>query len=221
MSTFGDGGIFISYRREETASYAGRLYDRLADRFSEDQIFIDVDSIKPGGDFIQAVERALVSCSVLLAVIGPHWLAAVNEDGRRRLDNPHDLVRLELEAALKREILVIPVLVDGAALPRSIDLPESLYNLTRRQALRIAHESFRRDFEWLFHAIQQALHEQRRESSGGQEKTGTTSGRQVKLSESRASIEIEAVPPEEWTARVVEKTPHSLGITIHGFWVLV
>src|SRR5579863_7412016 len=93
----GQGGIFISYRREETASYAGRLYDLLTDRLGEGQIFMDVDSILPGVDFTEAIERAVGSCRILLAVVGRNWSAAADQEGRRRIDDPHDFVRLEIE----------------------------------------------------------------------------------------------------------------------------
>ena len=119
------GGIFVSYRRQESAHLAGRLYDRLTDRFGEGQVFIDVNAIEPGVDFAEEISRAVAACQVLLAVIGPDWLMAVDERGRRRLDNPDDLVRLEIEAALARHVRVIPILVEGAVMPGQEDLPES------------------------------------------------------------------------------------------------
>ncbi|HKX14780.1 MAG TPA: toll/interleukin-1 receptor domain-containing protein [Propionibacteriaceae bacterium] len=134
--------IFVSYRRQETNHLAGRLYDRLADRFGEDRVFMDVDSIEPGVDFSDAIQQAIGSSDVLLALIGPDWLTATDEDGRRRLDNPDDLVRLEVEAALERGIRVIPVLAEGATMPRRQDLPDSLAALVRRNAVRLSHESF-------------------------------------------------------------------------------
>jgi TIR domain len=110
--------IFISYRRQETRHLAGRLYDRLADRFGEDRIFMDVDSIEPGVDFSDAIQQAIGSSDVLLALIGPDWLTATDQDGRRRLDDPDDIVRLEVEAALECGVRVIPVLAEGATMPR-------------------------------------------------------------------------------------------------------
>src|SRR5438552_2473316 len=92
------GGIFISYRRHESRDFAGRLADRLADRFGEGQVFIDVDAIEPGVDFAEAISRAVAACQVLLAVIGPTWLTTADERGRHRLDDPDDIVRLEIEA---------------------------------------------------------------------------------------------------------------------------
>ena len=129
MTVAEDGGIFVSYRRQETSHLAGRLYDRLADRFGEGQVFIDVATIEPGVDFAEEIFRAVAACKVLLAVIGPAWLTAADERGRRRLDDPDDIVRLEIEAALSRGVRVIPILVEGAVMPTRQDLPESLAGL--------------------------------------------------------------------------------------------
>jgi TIR domain len=112
------GRIVISYRREETAYPAGWLFDRLADRFGGGQVFKDVDSIDPGDDFVEVITRAVGSCDVLLALIGGEWLTITDAHGRRRLDNPEDFVRLEIEAALERDVRVIPILVDGRGCPR-------------------------------------------------------------------------------------------------------
>jgi hypothetical protein len=151
------GGIFVSYRRQESKDFAGRLYDRLADRFGEGQVFIDVDAIGLGVDFGEEISRAVAACQVLLAVIGPTWLTTTDERGRRRLDDPDDLVRLEIEAALARGVQVIPILVEGAIMPGRDDLPESLASLARRNALFIRHESFRHDAGWLVAAIESVL----------------------------------------------------------------
>src|SRR5437016_3856291 len=123
------GGIFVSYRRDGTSHLAGRLSDRLADRFGEDQVFIDVDAIGPGVKFAEEISHAVAACKVLLAVIGPNWLTATDEQGHQRLDNPDDIVRLEIEAALARDVWIIPILVEGARMPGQQDLPESLAGL--------------------------------------------------------------------------------------------
>ena len=153
----GHGGIFISYRREETAANAGRLYDRLSDRFGEDRVFMDVDSVAYGVDFTRAVIDAVSGCDVLLALIGRDWLAITDEKGRRRLDNPDDWVRVEIETALQRDIRVVPVLVDGAVLPQVSDLPPSLRPLTRRQALELSHTGFRSEVTRLIAAVDQVI----------------------------------------------------------------
>jgi hypothetical protein len=157
MTAADGGGIFISYRRQETSHLAGRLYDRLADRFGESQVFIDLDAIEPGVDFAEEIFRAVTACQVLLAIIGPGWLIATDERGNRRLDDPDDIVRLEIEAALDREVRVIPILVEGAVMPARQDLPESLAGLARRNALLIRHESFRYDAGRLVTAIERVL----------------------------------------------------------------
>jgi TIR domain len=153
-STSGSGGIFISYRRQEADYVAGRLFDRLADRFGEQRVFMDVDSIEPGLDFGEAIDRAVSSCSVLLALIGQQWLTMTDEDGSRRLDHPDDIVRLEIQTALERDVRVVPVLVGGASMPQARDLPDSLAKLARRHAVAIHHESFRADAARLMESIE-------------------------------------------------------------------
>src|SRR5437762_2642421 len=112
------GRIFISYRRDETAYPAGWLYDRLSGHFGHGQIFKDIDSIQLGDDFVEVITTAVGSCDVLLALIGEQWLTITDEHGTARLDNPKDFVRLEIEAALTRNVRVIPILVAGARMPR-------------------------------------------------------------------------------------------------------
>lgn len=133
--------IFISYRRSESAAHAGRLSDQLTARFGSQIIFIDIESIEPGRDFVEAIESGVSSCQILLAVIGQQWLTCSDESGRR-LDDPNDFVRLEIATALKRNIRVIPVLVQGAAMPRKQDLPDALAPLARRHAWEV------RDIHW-------------------------------------------------------------------------
>jgi hypothetical protein len=155
------GRIFISYRREETAYPAGWLYDRLADRFGGDQVFKDVDSIQLGDDFVEVITRAVGSCDVLLALIGDEWLTITDEHGRRRLDNRDDFVRLEIEAALTRKVRVIPILVDGARMPRGDELPDSLAKLVHRQALELSPARFDFDTSRLLKVLDWTLAEAR------------------------------------------------------------
>ena len=131
------GRIFISYRRNDSAYPAGWLFDRLAERFGKEQIFKDVDSIELGEDFVEEIGEAVGQADVLLALIGERWLNAPDEHGGRRLDDPEDFVRIEIEAALARKLRVIPILVEGAGMPREEQLPESLRPLARRQALEL------------------------------------------------------------------------------------
>src|SRR6516225_1427144 len=115
------GKIFINYRRDDSSASAGRLYDHLSARFPRNQIFIDVDNLDPGVDFVETIEQSVGACDVLIAVIGKRWLTSSEGEGSRRLDNPDDFVRLEIASALKRNIRVIPVLVDGASIPLAPD----------------------------------------------------------------------------------------------------
>jgi len=139
--------IFISYRREEAAGHAGRLSDRLIQHFGPDQIFQDIDSIPAGSDFAEEIADAVASCQVLLALIGNRWLKIKDTEGRRRLGNPKDYVRLEIEAALSRNIRVIPILIDEAKMPRADQLPSSLAELARHQALKLSPDRERFDFD--------------------------------------------------------------------------
>jgi TIR domain len=157
------GRIFMSYRREETAYPAGWLYDRLVDRFGSDQVFKDVDSIELGDDFVEVITRAVGACDVLLALIGQEWLTITDARGRRRLNNPHDFVRLEIEAALTRNVRVIPILVDGASMPDAGELPESLARLVRRQALELSPSRFAFDTGRLLKVLDRTLAEVRTE----------------------------------------------------------
>ena len=117
--------IFINYRREDSIGTAGRLRDRLAEAFGEENLFMDVDNIPAGVDFVADLNSQVAACRVFLAVIGPNWLDAKDESGVRRLDNPDDFVTIEIAAALARDIRVIPVLVDNARMPKADKLPES------------------------------------------------------------------------------------------------
>jgi ABC-type amino acid transport substrate-binding protein len=153
------GRIFISYRREETAYPAGWLFDRLADHYGGGQVFKDVDSIELGDDFVEVITRAVGSCDVLLALIGEEWLTVTDAHGRRRLDDPDDFVRLEIEAALTRNVRVIPILVDGARMPRADELPDSLVKLVRRQALELSPARFDFDTGRLLKVLDRTLAE--------------------------------------------------------------
>src|SRR5271165_2602801 len=151
------GQIFISYRRDDASHPAGRLYDHLAQKYPRSRIFMDIDNLDPGEDFAEAIEKSVGSCDILIAVIGRHWLDASDPDGNRRLDNPDDFVRLEISTALKRSIRVMPVLVDGAVMPRSPQLPEDLQPIVRRQAVELSHNRFATDSERIIQAVNRAF----------------------------------------------------------------
>lgn len=147
-------GIFISYRREDAAGHAGRLYDRLRERFGTDAVFMDVTAIEAGTDFVQAIERAVGSCDVLLAVIGHAWLSCTDAGGRPRLEDTDDFVRLEIAAALQRQVRLIPVLIDGATMPSAEVLPDELQPLVRRQAVELRNSRWDIDVQGLIATLE-------------------------------------------------------------------
>jgi ABC-type amino acid transport substrate-binding protein len=161
------GRIFISYRRDDTDFPAGWLYERLAGHFGADQVFKDVDSIELGDDFVQVITTAVGSCDVLLAVIGDRWLTIADKQGRRRLDNTDDFVRLEIQAALEREIRVIPILIDEAKMPRAEELPDSMAGLARRQALELSPSRFDADTGRLLAVLDRTFAEVQEETLAG------------------------------------------------------
>ena len=151
------GKIFINYRRDDSISTAGRLHDRLAQTFGRNNLFMDVDHIPAGVDFVEYLHGQVAACRVFLAVIGPNWLDAKDDSGRRRFDNPDDFVTIEIAAALARNIRVIPVLVDGARTPKADKLPDSVKPLVRRNAVEVRNAHFGRDAEALANKVREAL----------------------------------------------------------------
>lgn len=151
--------IFIGYRRDDTADVAGRIYDAMALRFGKGRVFKDVDNIGPGVDFGDYIKSVLPKCRVALMLIGPHWLESKDEDGNRRLDDEHDWVRIEIETALSTpDVLTVPVLVNGARMPRAADVPESLRPLLRRNAAIIRRDpDFHDDVERLATALRASV----------------------------------------------------------------
>jgi TIR domain-containing protein len=147
-------GIFISYRREDSAAYAGRLCDRLSARFGAEQVFMDVDDIPPGADFLAHIDAKVASCDAMVVVIGKNWLAARNAQGQLRLSDPDDFVGLEVSMALQRGVFVIPVLVGGAQMPKGNELRADLKALATRNALTIDDRNFQRDADALIVAIE-------------------------------------------------------------------
>jgi hypothetical protein len=147
------GKIFINYRRADSSGTAGRLHDRLAQAFGRKNLFMDVDQIPAGADFVEYLNSQLAACDVFLAVIGPNWLDAKNHAGGRRLHDPGDLVATEISAALARNIRIIPVLIDGARMPDASELPEPLKPLVRRHAIALHHDHFGRDAEALIKKV--------------------------------------------------------------------
>ncbi len=149
--------VFITYRREETAAHAGRLYDAMVARFGESNVFMDVD-MAPGVDFVERITDAVAACHVLIVVMGPRWATVEDEQGRPRLADPEDFVRLEVETALRRpEVTPIPVLVAGARMPRRGDLPPEVQAITRRNALELGDQRWRDDVGRLISTLDELL----------------------------------------------------------------
>lgn len=150
-------GVFICYRRDDASPYAGRLYDHLAARFGAQRVFMDLDTIRLGDDFVQVISDRVAACDALIAVIGKKWLSAVNSRGQRRLDDPHDYVRIEIASALQRNVRVIPALVDGATMPEASHLPPDLAPLARRNAIEISNSLFRPSVERLIQTLEETV----------------------------------------------------------------
>jgi TIR domain len=151
------GTIFVSYRRDDSPGTAGRLRDRLADAFGPDSLFMDVDNIPAGVDFVGHLNAQVAACDVFLAIVGLNWLNTIDETGCRRIDNPDDFVRTEIAAALARSIAVIPITINGARLPKADELPDPLKPLIRRQAVEVRNAQFHRDAEALIEKLHRAL----------------------------------------------------------------
>lgn len=142
-------GIFISYRRDDAEGQAGRLFDDLSSHFGRDAVFMDVAGIKKGLDFRRIIDAHVASCGVLLVIIGKQWLSAADANGKRRLDDANDFVRLETAAALSRDIPVVPVLVHGAVMPTESDLPSGLKELAYRNGTELTHARWDSDVKLL------------------------------------------------------------------------
>ncbi|MBC8503476.1 MAG: toll/interleukin-1 receptor domain-containing protein [Chloroflexi bacterium] len=148
--------IFISYRRKDTQGFAIALYNQLRDRFGEEAIFMDIDVLKPGANFVEQLQMAVSKCEVLIALIGNQWLSIEDDDGNRRLDNPDDFVRVEIATAIERGIRVIPVLVMGATMPDVHDLPNRLKMFASVQAFFIT-DRFNTDISQLINLLEEEL----------------------------------------------------------------
>ena len=129
------GKLFISYRRDDSAGHAGRVRDRLEREFGADLLFMDVDAVPLGVNFVKVLRDEVTKCDALLAIIGPNWANVLDNNGHRRFDDPNDFVRIEIAAALLRDIPVIPVLLDGAVIPKAENLPVELQEFAIRNGL--------------------------------------------------------------------------------------
>ena len=207
------GRIFMSYRREDTAYPAGWLYDRLAGHFARGQVFKDIDSIELGDDFVEVITTAVGSCDVLLALIGDRWLTVTGQDGRRRLDNLDDFVRLEIEAALARDVRVIPILVEGARMPRADELPASLSKLARRQALELSPSRFDVDTGRLLRVLERTITEAQEQARKQAEEAARREAEEAAQREAEEAAQREAEEAaqreaEEAARREAEEAAH-------------
>src|SRR3984893_6985183 len=151
--------IYISYRRTDAAPYAGRLFDHLSRHFGRGFVFMDIQGgIAPGQDFTQAIDAALDTCDVALVLIGKQWATSTGPDGNLRLNDPNDWVRIETAAVLRRNVLVIPVLVDGGRLPDPTSLPEELRPLCRRNVCELSDSRWSYDVGELVKHIEKIAH---------------------------------------------------------------
>src|SRR4051794_30836755 len=134
--------IFVSYRRNDAPGHAGRIYDRLVGRFGATNVYMDLDSTAPGADFVEVINNTLAACDALIAVIGRDWKTETRAPLGERASHREDWVQREIATALERNIRVIPVLVEGAQMPGSDELPEDIKGLARRQAIELAETAW-------------------------------------------------------------------------------
>ena len=147
--------VFISYRRQEASYLAAWMHETLSHRFGQASIFLDIDCIRPGIDYLEEIEQTLGRCSVLIVVVGHHWLK--DPTGRRRIDEPDDPIRWEIELALSRSLNVIPVLLDGAVMPTAAELPPSISRMARINAIQLRRDGASADMRSLLDAVQYHL----------------------------------------------------------------
>jgi TIR domain-containing protein len=157
--------IFISYRRQDTAAYAGRIYDRLSAKYGENNVFMDIDRIEPGQDFVEVINHSVAEAGVLLVLIGREWIKMTDKSGVSRLNNPEDFVRLEILAGLEQKTVIIPVLLADAEMPPAQALPPPLQPFTRRNAIEISDSRFHSDVDRLIEAIDKIFEPQGTTSS--------------------------------------------------------
>ncbi|MCC6176173.1 MAG: TIR domain-containing protein [Chloroflexi bacterium] len=199
--------IFISYRRDDSQETAGRLHDALSGHFGDDNVFMDVVGIELGDDFVEVIERNVASCDILLAVIGKQWLTISDSAGRRRLDNAKDFVRLEIATAIKRKIRVIPLLARGAPMPASGDLPRGLQSLSRRQALELRHNSWRRDVAHLIQTIERLAGAPDRPTTARRRTPQAAHGASASAAAARASTAASSAAPVRVRQQETQSSP--------------
>ena len=204
---------FICYRRSDSDNIAGRIFDRLASDLGLENVFKDVDSIPLGVDFTTVINQALGKCQVLIVVIGKEWLTATDETGNRRLDNPEDWVRLEIETAFKANMRVVPLLVNGAEIPKASELPRGLKKLARLNAAKARPDpDFHKDMDRLIKHLKPRSSKNSKKKSVRSQKSTTNAKRSSlkKTSSSRRKsdqlkslkdVPSKSLPPSRQTVR--------------------
>ncbi len=149
--------IYISYRWSDEPEIAGRLYDRMSAHLGKETVFIDTQDIRAGQDYVQKINEEVLRSRILLVVIGKGWLDARDGAGNRKIDRPQDSLRHEISTALSRDILVVPVMVNDATVPKPEDLPQTLRSLVRRQAYKLTEEHFDQDVVALVRTLERVV----------------------------------------------------------------
>lgn len=199
-------GIFVSYRRDDSSGHAGRLSDRLVEHFGKERIFMDIDTIEPGEDFVTVIENAVGSCEILIAIIGRNWLTGTGGT-TGRLDNPTDFVRLEIATALSRDIRVIPVLVQRASMPKPQDLPEDLAKFARRNAVELSDLRWQSDVDQLIAVMERVLAKREAAVLAGAESQSEAERQRREDEQKRLATEQVRVAEEEANERVAAQRP--------------
>jgi hypothetical protein len=149
--------VFVSYRRDDSLDVTGRIYDRLVREYGDKTVFRDMDSIPLGFDFRQHIDKLIAECDICVVVIGNRWLTVTDRNGQRRIDDPKDHVRIEIESALKRNVRVVPLLIGEADMPSIENLPPSLHDLAFRNGTQIRPDpDFHRDVDRLITGLRSA-----------------------------------------------------------------
>ena len=188
--------IFISYRRSTSAPWAGRLFDALRQIIPPDRIFLDVSSIPLGADFNKSIDNFLSSCAVTLVLIDRDWIDARDHRGGRRLELADDPVRKEISSALRSSTWTIPVLIDGAPMPRADQLPQDIAHLVKRHAFSLSHDSFYRDFDYLRHALWEFLGDIAFDHPAGEQPPSKSSHPKIISTVPSSNVNMAPAPPQ-------------------------
>jgi hypothetical protein len=200
--------VFISYRREDAAPYAGRLYDALARELGDDQVFLDIDALRPGDSFNAHIREAIEASTVVLVVIGRQWLDAADPLGERRLRDGSDIVRQEVAAALKDDRrVVVPVLVGGASLPGQDQLPSEIAPLAMYQACELRDAAWHSDVARLLEALRSKLKRRRVRSKAQEEGPSSRERARTRKSSNANASFMAPVTPSPALAALIGRGP--------------